>query len=185
MWSRDHWQQKYPASLLKMQVPRLCPRPMESEPWRAPPPGASPALAPSWTDSGAGPFHKEGIVDAPLSSLEQRGGWWREVGTVILYLLTITASPWQCSSKQVMMAEGPLPCPILPPAQPGISPLFASFLLPVGPAGVSQPLPSSPRPHISSSTGFKQLLPPSEKEATIFLLFALPTSMLMHFIKPM
>lgn len=92
MWSRDHWQQKYPASLLKMQVPRLCPRPMESEPWRAPPPGASPALAPSWTDSGAGPFHKEGIVDAPLSSLEQRGGRWREVGTVILYLLTITAS---------------------------------------------------------------------------------------------
>lgn len=172
-----------------MQVPRLHPTPMQSEPL-----GKAHPRDPPSADSTAGPSCKKGVTRAPRSSL----GWrWGERGG------DCDSVPANCHHKSrelISVSRDPSHEDRGTASLPHSAPLHhVAFLLflppssfPIRPAGLeaalalSQPLPSSPRPPISSSAGFKFLLQPHppDKGVTLFLLFALPTSMLMGFIKP-
>ena len=145
-----------------MQVPRLHPTPMQSEPLES----ANSTELPS-TDSAAGPFRKKGITGAPRSSLGWRWGERDEDCDSVpanchksLELIFVFRDP---SHEDRGTASLPHPAPLhhlafllfLPPSSFPISPAGLEAAL-----ALSQPLPASPRPPISSSTGFKFLLQP-------------------------
>lgn len=112
MSSMDLWQQKYPASLLKMQVPRLRPQACEL---RMLTPGGSrfwPELPQTLEQVLQEGYYR---YTPKQPGVEMRGGG--RGAFVTLYVPTIAVSPWHSSSSSSnqIMTEGPRPVPFCSP----------------------------------------------------------------------